>query len=186
MGISRNGAGVSRLLVLAAVAAVAVVGVAACGGSDKGGTASPTTTVAQATGAEDPVEEEPAAQDPTEVSSFDLEVGDCLVTPLSEEDGGVGDVEIVTCDQEHESEVFAVFDMEDGDFPGAEAAAAESQDVCTAEFEGFVGLDYNTSELGVNFLYPTEQTWAAGDREIVCLVFDEAGLQTGSLAGAQR
>ena len=39
-------------------------------------------------------------------------------------------------------------------------------DLCIDQFEGYVGLDYNSSELAVFSIYPTEGSWADGDREI--------------------
>ena len=62
------------------------------------------------------------------------------------------------------------FDMPDGDFPGAEAISAEAQEQCTgSNFEDYVGLDYASSEIVVQPVTPTEETWnEADDREVLC------------------
>jgi hypothetical protein len=49
-----------------------------------------------------------------------------------------------------------------------------------------VGMSYDQSALEVTWLEPTEESWEAGDRELVCLITDPAGQTTGSLEGANR
>ena len=36
------------------------------------------------------------------------------------------------------------------------------------------------------YLYPVEQSWAAGDREVVCLAGSDKGKLTGSLKGVEK
>ena len=49
-----------------------------------------------------------------------------------------------------------------------------------------VGDCISAFELEVQYLSPTESSWAMGDREIVCTVLDPAGPVTGTLEGANR
>ena len=70
-------------------------------------------------------------------------------------------------------------------FPGLDAVAAAAQG-CAEPFQEFVGRPLTGSALRVTYLHPTEQSWRAGDREILCVVSDPAGPVTGTLEGATR
>jgi hypothetical protein len=76
--------------------------------------------------------------------------------------------------------------LPDGDFPGEEAVVEQADESCTAEFESFVGLPYEESALYLSYLTPSEETWPAGDREVLCTVYDPAGDTTGTLFDANR
>ncbi len=116
---------------------------------------------------------------------FDLEVGQCFDDPDSFDE--VANVDIVDCAEPHDNEVYHVFDLADGDYPGLAAVEADAGDGCLAQFEPFVGRDYASSQLDVRYLYPTPETWDEGDREIVCSLFDLSGdPMTGSQQGSGR
>jgi hypothetical protein len=115
---------------------------------------------------------------------FTIKVGDCLNDGAVE--GEVSTVPIVDCSEPHDSEAFASIAMTDGEFPGDDAVKTQAESGCTAQFNTFVGADYSTSVLDYSYYYPTADSWAQGDREILCLVLDPAGQTTGSLKGAAR
>ena len=116
---------------------------------------------------------------------FDLEVGQCFNDPDSFDE--VANVDIVECSEPHDNEVYHVFDLADGDYPGLSAVETDAADGCLSAFEPFVQRDYQTSELDIRYLYPTPDTWDNGDREIVCALFDLSGNQmTGSAQGSGR
>ena len=115
---------------------------------------------------------------------FSIKVGDCLNDADVESEAS--EVPAVDCAQPHDSEAFASIVMADGEFPGADAVKSQSETGCTAQFNTFVGVDYGASTLDFSYYYPTAQSWAQGDREILCLVVDPAGQTTGSLKGAAR
>lgn len=121
-----------------------------------------------------------AAEDPTSV--FALEVGQCID---SEADSGeVGSVPVVECDQPHQGEIYALPQLPDGDFPGAEEIEETAKEECGGSaYTEYVGLPYQESEFEVSFLLPTEQTWGDGDREIACIVQNE---EPGSVRGSNR
>jgi hypothetical protein len=70
--------------------------------------------------------------------------------------------------------------------PGVEAISAQAEEICIAEFEGFVGLSYAESVLEFNYLAPEETEWDAGGRALLCSVYDPAGEVSGSLRGVER
>jgi hypothetical protein len=121
-----------------------------------------------------------------EVSANNLEVGDCTNEDL---EGAVGDVDTVDCDESHTAEVFALFDIEGDDFPGASEITQEATDGCNGDrFEDYVGLPYEESEIFSTYLVPTEETWNdADDRTVICLAVTSDGDATeGSVEGANR
>ncbi|MGH1506127.1 MAG: septum formation family protein [Acidimicrobiales bacterium] len=173
---------------------MAVAGLAlalgACGGSDAADEPAESaeetaTTVAEEETATTVAEEETTTTVAVEeVEVFQVNVGDCLAD--SELEGAlVSDVEIVSCDAPHRYEVYYAFELPDGDFPGSDAVGAEADKGCYDAFEGFVGLEYESSIYGYTYLQPTADSWSQlGDREVQCMVSDfEGGLLTGSAAG---
>ena len=120
---------------------------------------------------------------------FSLVVGDCFNDAAVgiEGDEPVDSVDIVDCDDPHEREVYArmEFEGDDDDYPGETAVTDEGDVFCYDEYEDFVGISYDDSTLFFVTFYPTEDSWAAADREIMCIIYD-AEPSTGTLAGAAR
>lgn len=117
---------------------------------------------------------------------FSIVVGDCLDDAAIVDDV-VATVPIVDCAEPHDSEVFASHDVDGVEFPGD----AELDEALTAfcqgdAFEEFVGVPWLDSELETSGYYPTESSWANGDRELLCVIRDDSGPTTGSLEGAGR
>ena len=141
-------------------------------------------------GSEDPERDEETgeiteAEDEADV--FSLRVGDCLNAADMGGAEGVATVAARPCTEAHDAEVYASTMMTDASFPGDDAAFAQADEYCMAEFTTFVGLTYEESVLGVQFLAPSQETWdGMDDREILCIVMDEAGGLTATLAGAAR
>jgi hypothetical protein len=117
---------------------------------------------------------------------FDLAIGDCF------DDGDiavggveeVGDVPMVECAEPHDNEVYAVVTIDSDVFPGDIAIQSRADEVCHEAFEGFVGLDYQTSTLDFGWLVPTADTWEAGDRVVACFVYRmDLEKVTGTLEG---
>ncbi len=107
------------------------------------------------------------AGQPVETSVFDLEVGDCF----SAESDSVESVLVVDCEQSHTYEAFFVFDHEAGpdeEYPGDDAMLTYADDACRPPFEEFVGMDYESSIWYITSVTPSAETWAEGDREIIC------------------
>ncbi|MDA2809654.1 septum formation family protein [Nocardiopsis sp. RSe5-2] len=133
-------------------------------------------------------EQASAAEESGEVDAdvFEVAVGDCLNDESVAEDQEVAEVPKVSCDEPHDSEVYAETEMEASEWPGDAGVDEEASAFCEQEFASFVGLEYAMSELQLSYYVPTEDSFASGDRAISCLIYDEAGQTTGSLAGAAR
>ncbi len=91
---------------------------------------------------------------------------------------------IVPCDQRHDDEVYAVFDLDDTDYPGQTALQQTADEGCRARFADFIGILYEESILELYSLWPTEKAWLDGDRRISCVVWYPDDAVVGSLAGA--
>ena len=122
--------------------------------------------------------------DGTTTDVFTIKVGNCL--NFGDGTGEVTEVQVIDCASAHDSEAYQSVIMTDGDFPGATAVEDAAISDCTTSFVTFVGHDYESSVLDFSYYYPTEASWADGDREILCLVVDPNGKSTGSLAGAAK
>lgn len=136
-------------------------------------------------GGDDPVRDEQGTITEADDNSdaFALKVGDCLnVADLGSE---VSSVPTRPCADEHEAEIYAQTLLPDGDYPGDADADTQSNDFCYGGFEGFVGAAYEDSTLEYNYMRPTAESWKAGDREVLCFVYEADGAATtGTLKGA--
>ena len=115
---------------------------------------------------------------------FTLEEGDCFndETEFSEE---VSDVPIVECGEPHDNEVYRVVEMTDSSYPGFDATGSRADSLCLEAFETFVGTPYVDSALEISWLIPTEESWGAGDREIVCFLYRlDFPKMTGTMEGS--
>ena len=116
---------------------------------------------------------------------FSVAPGDCFDDP----DPGVdeiSDVPLVDCQDPHDNEVYAVVELEDGDYPGDDVVLNRAQDICLDAFEPYVAEPYATSELFATWIVPTEGSWSDGDREVVCVLFDDDGPLEGSMQESGR
>lgn len=116
-------------------------------------------------------------------SAFSLEVGDCLRDAA--EGVELSEVPLVPCDQPHDGEVYASFELPDGEYPGDDAVFTAAEEGCVARFADFVGVAYEDSVQELIYLHPTRRSWAlADDREVVCLIVGDDAV--GSARGSRR
>ena len=124
-----------------------------------------------------------------DISPSSLRARDCIgVGELAEMlDEGMYEVTAVPCSEPHSAEVYRVFDLADGDYPGDGEVVRLSETGCLNAFRDFVGVPPARSTLDVTFLHPQSTSWRiTGDREVLCFVSEVDALTTGSLEGAKR
>ncbi|MEY4313344.1 MAG: hypothetical protein RLZZ319_853 [Actinomycetota bacterium] len=114
-----------------------------------------------------------------------LAVGDCVDRDALE-DGIESTIPVISCASPHDLEVYASITLPDGDYPSVEALTNQGSVECGQRFGEFIGVDFGFSDLDFVYYYPTESSWANGDRGVDCLAFDPTGKSTGTLSGAQR
>ena len=115
---------------------------------------------------------------------LELPVGACFDDP--DDFAAVTDVPIVSCDQAHDNEVVGMNDIARPSFPGGSAVNQLATEICVAEFESYVGVSYADSPLDVGWFGPTEESWDAGDREVICFTFDPSGQKLVGSVAADR
>ncbi len=114
-----------------------------------------------------------------QVFSFLLAPGDCfaddalLVAPI---------VPVVACEMPHQFELYGAIDLPNGAFPTVETLDNLADGVCFEEFERYTGQTFADSDLLYRFLYPSEASWEAGDRKVLCFV--DAGEEVAESAAA--
>ena len=124
---------------------------------------------------------------PQPADPFTMEVGDCF----NDTEMGVNEVTevpAVPCSIPHDNEVYALFDLAAGPFPGDAQVDAIAGQGCYERFEDAIGRSYDESEIAFISMYPTEDSWAGiGDREVVCIAYHmEYEKLTGSVLGSGR
>ncbi|MGH8936240.1 MAG: septum formation family protein [Acidimicrobiia bacterium] len=121
------------------------------------------------------------------VSAFEVEVGDCFNDP--EDLSAVVDVEAVPCQQAHDNEIFALPQYPAGPeeaYPGDEEVDSFAEQACLEAFAGYVGIPYEDSVFIYGTISPRAETWADGDREVICILYDPDQKLEGSMQGSRR
>lgn len=87
------------------------------------------------------------------------------------------------CTPPHLYEAFWTEDVDGDEFPGDEAISTQAGSVCDEQFVAFSGTPVGAGATYASlFLGPTEETWAAGDRSIVCVAMPLDGQPRGGSA----
>lgn len=100
-----------------------------------------------------------------EVGVQDVRIGDCA----NEAIGEVASVGAVPCTEPHDYEVFHLFDLPGTELPSSDQIDKAAVEACTPVFKSYVGIPFKTSKLDFyTALSPSPDSWAQGDREVVC------------------
>ncbi|TQL48575.1 putative regulator of septum formation [Homoserinimonas aerilata] len=107
---------------------------------------------------------------------FSLTLGHCF------DDGDLNADEVTSvkmpeCTETHDNEVYHLYDVSDADFAeyDADALMSEADLSCLPEFEDFVGTSELDTSLYYSYFVPGADSWADGDREILCFAYDTNG-----------
>ena len=116
---------------------------------------------------------------------FSIRVGDCFDNPSEETAEEVESVKMPKCTEPHDNEAFFIYDVSDSDFPAydQDAVIADAEEKCRPEYEQFVGVPEAETSIYFSYYFPSDESWEQGDREILCMVFDENGPVSESLEG---
>ncbi|UPZ29166.1 DUF4190 domain-containing protein [Streptomyces sp. LRE541] len=115
---------------------------------------------------------------------FSLEKGQCFDTEGGSLEGMAYDVDTVSCEGEHDGEVFANFPLPDGGYPGDDAVTETADDKCYSLQYAYAMDSWAVpDDVDIYYFTPTSDSWSFGDREISCVFgnMDEKGTLTGSL-----
>ncbi|OMC16466.1 DUF4190 domain-containing protein [Mycobacterium sp. SP-6446] len=110
----------------------------------------------------------------------DVKVGECLVnTPQGK---NVSSVDTISCDQPHTAEVYAVFTVPDGPYPGR-SIIDEYANKCSDALPNYSQRAQQDSNVQIKVAYPTSETWdRSHDRGVACVAYTP-DKRTGSLKG---
>jgi hypothetical protein len=118
------------------------------------------------------------------VNVDDLREGDCFNTGDETE---ISDVDGVPCDEPHGYEVYAIVQHEADAFPTDAEMDQVFTSRCEGPFESYVGAPYATSAIYASMITPSEESWADGDRNFICVLYDpDDEALTESLRDAAR
>ncbi|HEX3394889.1 MAG TPA: septum formation family protein, partial [Acidimicrobiales bacterium] len=123
--------------------------------------------------------------DSNAVKYSDLVPGDCLKKPGA----NFETTERVDCAKPHDLEVFALVDdpaPRGAKYPGRDLMDREANVACPPQFESYVGVPFDQSQLSVTFFVPVKATWESNSRRLLCTVSAKTGQLTGSVKGSKR
>jgi len=122
-----------------------------------------------------------------DVSVFVLNVGDCFNDLEDPNATSALSVPVVDCSLPHDNEIYYEYSMDDATYPGDDNIFDVTSIGCLEEFGRFVGLDYLDSELDLFPITPSSESWAEGDRVVLCVLYavDLSKLE-GSMEGSRR
>ncbi len=116
------------------------------------------------------------------VAAVEVVTGDCLSgLVLGERERiRIDSVRVVACESAHDLEVFATVQLGDqdfpntppGEYPGQERVVDVADSRCAAELDR---LAVGDAPYGLIALWPTIQSWQAGDRSVACAVYGSDG-----------
>lgn len=120
---------------------------------------------------------DPSTAWPTTVAVRDLKVGECGLQPKYL--AALTYLTVVPCTQRHGFEVYAVFLLPAGPYPGLAKVRRLADMGCAARFRTFVGTDPARSDLDYIYFHPLAGSWN-DDQFVHCLVLTSAS-QRGSV-----
>lgn len=95
-----------------------------------------------------------------------LEVGQCILVPINSQ---VNSVATTDCTEEHTGEVYSISPVDGEYLPSRDELEELVDDACYSTFEAYVGSSPEDTSLDYTAMSPTADTWAKGDRTIVCI-----------------
>jgi len=117
----------------------------------------------------------------------DLTVGQCFNGGRAPSESGtavVFGVDVVACTEPHTSELVATFDYpgsgSSAPYPGLDIVDGYSEEECIDRFAEYVGLNFNSSVLGMTYVYPLDTNWRLGDYSIQCVAHPPDGQEHAS------
>lgn len=115
--------------------------------------------------------------------SSEPEEGECVVNA---QEATYSELTVVDCERPHDGETAGSATIADGPYPGDAAIERVAESKCKEVFADYVGTSWNMSSYTYTYYFPSEETWADGDRSAVCIVVtvDGSDLPAESVAGS--
>jgi hypothetical protein len=111
-----------------------------------------------------------------------LLAGDCFQNPANATSGtDITEVTAVSCTTPHDAQVIALLPVSGSSLPDAAAFRAQAKTGCDAALRADVNRSQVTDTMSLNYFYPDQTSWDAGQRSISCVVADTSADLTSSL-----
>jgi Septum formation len=111
---------------------------------------------------------------------FSLRAGECLNSGPN----GISGLQVLSCTQAHDAEVFATFRVAGSHYPGPTALQQQARQGCAGRLAGYLNPELSAASLAQSFVYPDAGAWSAGERTVVCTVHSTSGPLVGSVRSA--
>ena len=98
-------------------------------------------------------------------------IGECFQFAPNEDSDDIS----VDCNQPHDGEYFHIFDFAGTNIPSDDEFDEESDEICGLIFEHYVGKPVADSTLDYGWIFPSDESWSEGDRDIACYLFAADG-----------
>lgn len=93
-------------------------------------------------------------------------VGDCLRDSTAQDSISTK----IPCSTLHFAEVYRTLDVAGSRWPGFDNIAQRANDLCRAQFRGYVGTSYESSDFDYDYYLPDQGEWTAGEHRAVCVL----------------
>lgn len=115
-------------------------------------------------------------------ASTRLIIGDCFDD--NSIDGSSDSVDKIDCSALHDDEAYASATIPTvANYPGDSALGKTADALCQPLFVGFTGTQLNATNLDYSNVYPSASSWKAGDRAVLCYVYQDDKQVKGSVRG---
>jgi hypothetical protein len=101
-----------------------------------------------------------------QVRATDLKVGDCVEETPSGTDNKIGRLPKVSCDEPHQSEVYAILSVSGDRYPGISVLQSKYPLQCR---QALVTYAKDPLSIDIFVIYPSQETWDNGNRDVMCL-----------------
>jgi hypothetical protein len=119
------------------------------------------------------------------VGALILQLGDCLNFPgeFSEENVfRFSETKVVPCTELHDAQIVGEYLIDDGDYPGNDFFTNydETNNICWDKYDAFTDTSLNEPPHEYHLLYPSEDSWLQGDRNLQCMFYMSDGGKLGA------
>jgi len=119
-----------------------------------------------------------------------LTIGQCFDPIEDKDDQSLLAALLRSCDEAHLAEKIGMPKLPgaaDAPYPGDSQVSAAAEKECLSAFSDYVGIEFEQSRFPLFYYYPTPETWAAGDRLVICTVLaSEIAPLTRSVKGSRQ
>ncbi|MET9879906.1 septum formation family protein [Actinacidiphila glaucinigra] len=115
-------------------------------------------------------------------SAFSLHKGDCVDTPHDDLEDRIATMATVPCARTHTAEVFGVFELPGGGYPGDDSISRTAESRCWKLTSAYAMDTWAfPGDVEVYYFAPSSESWGWGDREVSCMFGKDEGPLKGSL-----